>query len=190
MRVSNRRHKRLEKSGFLIGRLHCQSPTLLALQILAVSVGRNSAAHSAVNVVRSIVPALHSLSLPLASLPGFIVANGPAGWIKPVGYAPAKCRMRPFHRVFNEAVLDRVEMDVVEMQGEVSIVADRMLRNTGVARCRVRRAGSLLQIAVRGRAEILRTRFLLRANVQESRHRLPARSIDSACGREGRPKRR
>ena len=67
------------------------------------------------------------LFLSLAGFLRFGIAANPAGRVKPAGDTAAKRRMRPICQVSDETMLDRVEVDVIEMNGKVPIIADRVL---------------------------------------------------------------
>src|SRR5271170_6867837 len=55
------------------------------------------------------------------------VAAEPTGWVEPGGDAAAKAGERPIARVSGEAVLHRIEVDVVHVRRVVAILANRML---------------------------------------------------------------
>jgi hypothetical protein len=58
-----------------------------------------------------------SASWPLACLGRLIAGTRPVAWIHSTGYAATNRRVGPIRRMLDLTVLDRIEMDVIEMAG-------------------------------------------------------------------------
>ena len=103
--------------------------------IVAASVGRKSAAHSAsVTVVGSRGPQVAAypsaqvwVSGPLTGFLRFAATAPQSVRIQAALHAPAEGRIWPIRRVFDETVFDRIEMRVVHVSRKVAIVTDRVL---------------------------------------------------------------
>jgi hypothetical protein len=68
-----------------------------------------------------------SISSRLTRIRWLTAAADPPRRVEPIAHAAAKGRMRPLRRVLDQTVLHRVETNIVEMSGEILLVADRML---------------------------------------------------------------
>jgi hypothetical protein len=92
----------------------------------------------------------------------FVNSARQVAWIHSVGNAAAKRKVRPISRMLDHSVLDRIEMDVIEMAGEIPLVADCVLPTA-----------ALPNIAFAATGHNRRSRF-------DGRQRLGKRDLDRA----------
>ena len=133
------------------------------------SVGRNSAAHSAFDRCGL------RKSRSLAGVSRFVNSARPVAWIHSAGNAAAKRRVGPIRRMLDQTVLDRIEMNVIEMAGEIPLVADCVLPIAALPDTAFAAAGHSRRSRFDGRQR-LGERDLDRASDRGSRRRLPASS--------------
>src|SRR5467141_770990 len=108
---------------------HCGNCTSTAR---LASVARMSAATSGATApnpaYRCAHPGCIRLFRPLSEIPtAFADISGPVIRQQALSHTPVKRRMRPIAHARYESVLDRIEVDVIDMPREVALVADGVL---------------------------------------------------------------